>query len=428
MDLLGLTPIHYAARNGHWNCVSFLISYGANIWMLDNDTHTALDLAALENREDIVKLLDQAQTEQTLKNPKVVQKLKEKAMRDAEANRKTYERLQDKASKDLEKSRRQMEKESSLQNGEFKAPTKKSFVKTLTWKIKGGTSKSKAAKGTAVFSDLVNGTTRGMSTPRTGDEFSATDFKVSEVDDSGKRTLRSVKGTAMRKDAQVLYISNIDIDGPSEKGPEGSARPALTNVFPGASVADRGGSTDSGVGNSFEDEDGLEVFNRPMFGDQKLQLSFMNRFKPTDSFQTLEAPSIDDVEKDLQNGDILTNGFNGEDEDSKRLSDGKGSIDLPVGLIGDEEALPWKAEDVDDDDEEESQFTPVLTFLESCGLRLYTGLFLEAEVDMDALMRLTSQDFSDMGLPTGPRRKVMDAIQRRRIVLNEPAQMYDSQL
>ena len=67
-------------------------------------------------------------------------------------------------------------------------------------------------------------------------------------------------------------------------------------------------------------------------------------------------------------------------------------------------------------------------FLEGCGLTHYAHLFLDQDVDMDALMRLSNQDFEDMKLPIGPRRKLMDAIQRRRNVLNEPAQMYDSQL
>lgn len=92
-DVLGSTAMHYAARNGHWNCISFLINFGANIWAMDNDMHTALDIAALENKEDIVKVLDAAQNEQYRKNPKVVQRLKEIAVKEAEKNRKNYEKL-----------------------------------------------------------------------------------------------------------------------------------------------------------------------------------------------------------------------------------------------------------------------------------------------------------------------------------------------
>ncbi|XP_045214740.1 ankyrin repeat and SAM domain-containing protein 4B-like [Mercenaria mercenaria] len=421
MDLLGFTAMHHAARNGHWNCISFLISFGANIWIMDNDMHTALDIAALENREDIVKLLDAAQNEQIRKNPKVIQKLKEKAMRDADNNLKQYERLQNKASKELEKTRRQMERQESTQNGnDFKAPSKASFVKTLTQRIKGNTTKSKATRGTAAFSDLVNGTTRG-SHARTSDG-QINDFNISDFDDSGRRTLRSVRGTASRKDGQVIYMANIDIDGPDEKVTDNSARPALTNVFPGAAVG--GDSRDSGVDESFDDDESTPgMFNRPNFGN----ISFLNRFQHTNSFQNPANISLDENDSGYQNGDDMQNGFEADINDTKRLSSGTESS---AGLVEGDKDLPWKAEDVEelDDEDDDSEYTPVIMFLEGCGLRLYTHLFLNDDVDMDALMILTNQDFQDMGLPIGPRRKLMDAIQKRRIVLNEPAQMYDSQL
>ncbi|CAJ0958685.1 unnamed protein product [Ranitomeya imitator] len=45
-DIWGNTPLHLSAANGHLNCLSFLVSFGANIWCLDNDYHTPLDMAA----------------------------------------------------------------------------------------------------------------------------------------------------------------------------------------------------------------------------------------------------------------------------------------------------------------------------------------------------------------------------------------------
>ena len=54
-DHLGNTCLHHAASNGFMNCVTFLVSFGANMWALDNDFHTALDAAALNNRNEIVR-------------------------------------------------------------------------------------------------------------------------------------------------------------------------------------------------------------------------------------------------------------------------------------------------------------------------------------------------------------------------------------
>lgn len=322
----------------------------------------------------------------------------------------------------MAKARRQMEREDNLQNGtEFTAPTKTSFVKKLTLRMKGNTTKSKGTSGTAAFSDLVNGTTRGSHT-RNSEGQSIYDFKVSDYDNTGKRTLRSVKGTASRKDGQVLYMTNIDIDGPEEKVVDNSARPALTNVFPGAAVG--GDSRDSGVDNSFDDEENTPgMFSRPNFG----QISFLNRFQHTNSFQNQLNVPLDETDSGYQNGGVMQNGFDEDADEPNRLSSGTESS---TGHVDYDKELPWKAEDVEelDDEGDDSEYTPVIMFLEGCGLRLYTHLFLDADVDMDALMMLTNQDFQDMGLPIGPRRKLMDALQRRRIVLNEPAQMYDSQL
>ena len=36
-DLLGNTCLHHAVIHGHLTCVSFLVTFGANIWALDND-------------------------------------------------------------------------------------------------------------------------------------------------------------------------------------------------------------------------------------------------------------------------------------------------------------------------------------------------------------------------------------------------------
>uniref|UniRef100_A0A8C6YVB3 USH1 protein network component sans n=1 Tax=Nothoprocta perdicaria TaxID=30464 RepID=A0A8C6YVB3_NOTPE len=57
-DIWGNTPLHLAAANGHLNCLSFLISFGANIWCLDNDYHTPLDMAAMKGHMECVRYLD----------------------------------------------------------------------------------------------------------------------------------------------------------------------------------------------------------------------------------------------------------------------------------------------------------------------------------------------------------------------------------
>lgn len=406
-DLLGSTALHHASRTGQWNCVSFLVNFGANIWKMDNDFHTALNAAALENRTEIVKILDMAQNEQELKNPKVVRQLKEKAMKDAEKNALLYGKLQEKASRELEKQKRQQEKLEGQINSDFKAPTSKgSFVTRLTWKMKGGnTAKLKMAKGgSAAFSDLAGTTTPGKL------QRHRNEFTVSEVDESGKRTTKSVHGTVSRTGGQVLYMNSVDIDiSGGEPANDSGIRPALTNVFPGASAS----TPDSGI-DSFEDaEEAPGLFNRPTFG----KLAFFNQFGP------MNLNSGHDADEDLENGRANQNGVDTNDDSLYRNSNGTDSL-AASGDGADEQ----DEEDPLDDDDDDTEYTPVIVFLEACGLHHYAHLFLHGEVDMEALMRLTNQDFEDMGLPIGPRRKLIDAIQNRRIVLTEPKEMYDTPL
>lgn len=80
----GNTPLHLAAANGHLDCLSFLVSFGANVWCLDNDYHTPLDTAAVQGHMDAVRYLDSVTAKQSALNPKLVRTLKERAFYNAE--------------------------------------------------------------------------------------------------------------------------------------------------------------------------------------------------------------------------------------------------------------------------------------------------------------------------------------------------------
>lgn len=109
-DIWGNTPLHLAAANGHMNCLFFLVSFGANIWCLDNDYHTPLDMAATKNHMDCVRYLDSIAAKQTGLNPKLVSKLKDRAFRDAERRINECMKMQKKHQKRME---RKFHKESS---------------------------------------------------------------------------------------------------------------------------------------------------------------------------------------------------------------------------------------------------------------------------------------------------------------------------
>ncbi|UYV65716.1 USH1G [Cordylochernes scorpioides] len=102
-DNFGNTALHWAAARGHINCVSFLVNFGANLWALDNEYHSAKDVAAVHRREEVLRYLDDCIATQSATRRKQVARLKEKAVKDVEKRLKIINKLQNKALKRAEK-------------------------------------------------------------------------------------------------------------------------------------------------------------------------------------------------------------------------------------------------------------------------------------------------------------------------------------
>lgn len=52
-DAAGSSALHLSAGAGHLSCVSFLVNFGANMWLLDNDLRTAKDVARANQRQEV---------------------------------------------------------------------------------------------------------------------------------------------------------------------------------------------------------------------------------------------------------------------------------------------------------------------------------------------------------------------------------------
>ena len=102
-DIWGNTPLHHAASNGHLRIVSFLVSFGANIFAMDNDLHTPLDVAASRDNMECVRFLDSAASQQTGKNAKKVEALKKRATKEAQERVKRCEKVKKKHQNKMDK-------------------------------------------------------------------------------------------------------------------------------------------------------------------------------------------------------------------------------------------------------------------------------------------------------------------------------------
>lgn len=72
--------MHWAAANGHLECVSFLISFDtSSLWALDNGRRSAQQLAQANHCETVVQYLDYIVAQQSALNTKMVRKMKQQA-------------------------------------------------------------------------------------------------------------------------------------------------------------------------------------------------------------------------------------------------------------------------------------------------------------------------------------------------------------
>ncbi|KAJ3600904.1 hypothetical protein NHX12_031877 [Muraenolepis orangiensis] len=92
-DIWGNTPLHHAANNGHMHILSFLVNFGANLVALDNDFHTAMDVAASRDRMECVRFLDASVSQQTTRDPRRVAALRKEAGKEAEKRVKLCEKV-----------------------------------------------------------------------------------------------------------------------------------------------------------------------------------------------------------------------------------------------------------------------------------------------------------------------------------------------
>lgn len=95
-DQFGNTALHLASAKGHFPCVDFLVKFGANIFALDIDNHNPQQLAAINNREDILRYLDASAAHLEATDKKKANSFKEKAKKHSEKRIKEFLKRQQK--------------------------------------------------------------------------------------------------------------------------------------------------------------------------------------------------------------------------------------------------------------------------------------------------------------------------------------------
>ncbi|XP_037008814.2 ankyrin repeat and SAM domain-containing protein 4B [Artibeus jamaicensis] len=93
---------------------------------------------------------------------------------------------------------------------------------------------------------------------------------------------------------------------------------------------------------------------------------------------------------------------------------------LKDDLPWDEDAMEWEEDVVD--------ATPLEVFLQSHHLEKFLSLFMREQIDLQALLLCSDEDLQSIQMQLGPRKKVLNAINRRKQVLQQPGQLVDTSL
>ncbi|KFV17669.1 Ankyrin repeat and SAM domain-containing protein 4B [Tauraco erythrolophus] len=89
--------------------------------------------------------------------------------------------------------------------------------------------------------------------------------------------------------------------------------------------------------------------------------------------------------------------------------------------------IPWHEEEVIWDDGEADN-TPLEVFLASQMLDEFLPVFMREKIDLDALMLCSDQDLQSIQMELGPRKKVLNAVNKRKEAFKNPGKAVDTRL
>ncbi|MCI4384627.1 hypothetical protein PGIGA_G00041020 [Pangasianodon gigas] len=416
-DIWGNTPLHLATANGHLDCLSFLVSFGANVWCLDNDYHTPLDMAAVRGHMDAVRYLDSVAAKQSALNPKLVRKLKERAFHNAEQRIKHCAELQ-------HENQRRLEKKFLKETVDSGASGSLRFSMSYGHKIpQFNTVNSSISYTQATLNSTANVRKK---IPKCLEKKKQADhtFKISE---DGRKSVRSLSGLQLGNN--VMFLKQETYADPRR-------RLHVRNMFPrNPNDDDDDDDDDVAVVSHAVSDPGLyndpgkdSLFSRPGLGTLVFRRNYGN-----DGVWGFDSYSVEGEELLWREQNLLFR----EHVHLRPPSLDQDSISSSASLQNRHlKAFLWDYDDDDDDDDDdEIEYddlqpcsSPLEVFLVSQGLGEFLSLFLKEQMDLEALMLCSEPNLAIINVPLGPRKKLLEACSRRTHTLQRARAMCDTQL
>lgn len=75
-----------------------------------------------------------------------------------------------------------------------------------------------------------------------------------------------------------------------------------------------------------------------------------------------------------------------------------------------------------------NEMKAVMTFLSSLNLEQFATPFIKESIDLSSLVLCSDKDLQELGLPLGPRRKILEAARRHQLAIENPPSMADTKI
>lgn len=90
--------------------------------------------------------------------------------------------------------------------------------------------------------------------------------------------------------------------------------------------------------------------------------------------------------------------------------------------------LPWDDVELGLDDDDEPETSPLEVFLATQSMSEFISIFKREKIDLKALLLCSDHDLKSIHIPLGPRKKILDACQRRLATIDDPDCIEDTEL
>uniref|UniRef100_A0A8B9HXH3 Usher syndrome 1Ga (autosomal recessive) n=1 Tax=Astyanax mexicanus TaxID=7994 RepID=A0A8B9HXH3_ASTMX len=270
-----------------------------------------------------------------------------------------------------------------------------------------------------MFQATLHATTRGKTKIQKRLEKKKQGDGTFKIYEDGRKSVRSLSGLQLGND--VMFLKQGTYVNPKERG-----RRNIRDMFPrdedavsraisepdlhGVDVDYSEISTDSG-------HDSL--FNRPGLGTMVFRRNYVSGglfgIGARDEGSIVgsgRAPNVR-LRSRLQRSPSL-------DEDS--IGSARSLQDRNV------EELPWDEVELGLDDDDEPESNPLEVFLATQSMHEFIPIFKREKIDLEALLLCSDDDLKSIHIPLGPRKKILDACQRRLETIDDPEYIEDTAL